>query len=313
MPKILITPRSFASYSDVPYKMLNTASIKYIKNNTGSIMEEGQLKQHIKGCDGIIVGVEPITKSVLKGSGVRIVSKYGVGTDNIDLQYCLDNNIKVTVTENANSEAVADYCFALILSVARKVIEIDNDCRREDWGKKIGIDVFGKKIGIIGLGAIGRGVVKRAQGFSMDVYGYDIFKDEDYLNKNKVIFSSVTEIVKKCDFVSLHLPLNSKTKYMINKEILKTAKPNLVLINTSRGGIIHEGDLYEALKNNQIWGAGLDVFENEPLVNSPLISLNNVVLGSHSAASTVGAVQNMSNIAVKNIIDFFENDTGRIL
>ena len=299
MAKILITPRSFASYNDAPYKTLTNAGIEYIKNPVGGILTEEQLIQHLQGCDGIIVGVDPLTENVLKQTNLKVISKYGVGTDNIDTEYCKKHNIEVTITQNANSEAVADYCFALMLSVARKVIEIDKDCRNKDWQKRIGTDIFGKKIGVIGLGAIGRGVVKRASGFSMDIYGYDIYKDDGFLQEHSVNFTDIATIVKECDFISLHLPL---TKHMIDAEMLKTAKPNLIIINTARGGIIHEGDLYNALKNNQIWGAGLDVFEEEPLLNSPLLELNNVVLGSHSGASTIGAVENMSDFAVKNII-----------
>ena len=306
MPKILITPRSFAQYSNEPYKKLADAGITVISNPVGGILNKDQMIEHTKDIDGIILGIDPMDADVLDtASQLKVISKYGVGTDNIDLEYCKKHGIEVTITQNANSEAVADYAFALMLAVARKVVEIDKGCRQGDWGKKVAVDVFGKKIGVIGLGAIGRGVVARAKGFSMEVYGYDVFKDEEYIKENKIRFVNPPEIIKECDFISLHLPLTPETKHLINAESLKTAKKNLIIINTARGGIINEADLYEALKSGVILGAGVDVFESEPAKDSKLLELDNVVIGSHCGASTVGAVDTMSNMAVDNIIEIF--------
>jgi len=302
MAKILVTPRSFAKYSDKPYRMLEEAGISCVKNPVGGILSKVEMLEHIKGMDGIIVGVDPLDKEVIAAGNLKAVSKYGVGTDNIDMTYCKEHGIDVTITRNANSEAVADYTFALILSVARKVVEIDRGCRSGDWGKKVTADVFGKKIGVAGLGAIGKGVVARAKGFSMKVYGYDIFRDEEYLKENDISFATVDEMIKECDFLSLHMPLSEETKYLINAKNLKTANKNLIIINTARGGIVNEDDLYEALKNDVILGAGVDVFEHEPPKDSKLLELDNVVVGSHCAGSTIGAVDVMSEMAAENII-----------
>jgi len=303
MPKVLVTPRSFAQYSDLPYEMLQQAGIEVIKNPIGSVMSKDDMLTHIKDVDGIIVGVDPLDKEVLEASSLKAISKYGVGTDNIDLDYCKANDIDVSITRNANSEAVADYAFTLLLGVARRVVEIDAACRRGDWSKKVAVDVFGKKIGVVGLGAIGRGVVARAKGFNMDVYGYDIFKDDVYLAEQGVTFADIAEMLRVCDFISLHMPLTPETKDLINAENLKTAKKNLILVNTARGGIINEDDLYDALKNKQIFGAGIDAFLHEPATESNLLELDNVVLGTHTGASTVDAVDNMSKMAAVNIIE----------
>ena len=307
MPKILITPRSFAQYSDEPYRKLDKAGVEYVKNPVGGILSKEQMLEHIKRVDGIIVGVDPLDADVLAtGTGLKVVSKYGVGTDNIDLAYCSAHGIDVKITANANSEAVADYAFALILAVARRVVEIDKCCRMGDWGKKVSADVYGKKIGVMGLGAIGRGVVARARGFNMEVYGYDVFRDEAYITGNNICFSTLEEMLRECDFISLHMPLTKETRHLINRENLKTAKKNLIIINTARGGIINEDDLFDALKNNVILGAGVDVFEHEPAKDSKLLELDNVIVGSHCAASTEGAVDTMSNMAVDNIIHVFK-------
>ena len=306
MPKVLITPRSFAQYSDAPYEKLVQSGIEVIRNPVGAIMSKDEMLVHVNGIDGIILGVDPLDSDVLAASNIKVVSKYGVGTDNIDLDYCSKNNIKVTITKNANSEAVADYAFALLLAVARRIVEIDKGCHEGDWGKKVSMDVFGKKIGIIGLGAIGRGVAARAKGFNMAVYAYDIFRDDAYISENQINFATLDEILSECDFISLHMPLTDETQHMINAESLKAAKKNLIIINTARGGIINEDDLYEALKNKQIFGAGLDVFEHEPAKDSKLLELNNVIVGSHCAASSIGAVDMMSTMAVDNIISAFK-------
>ena len=307
MPKVLITPRSFGKYSQSPYEKLSSAGIELIKNPGGGILSKEQMIQQIKDMDGVIIGVDPLDLDVLRAApSLKVVSKYGVGTDNIDLEYCRANGIELCVTKNANSDAVADYAFALLLAVARKVVEIDKAARSGDWAKRLTVDVSGQKIGIVGLGAIGRGMVARAKGFGMEVYAYDSRRDEQYINYNNIRFLPLKIIMQECDFVSLHLPLTTQTKHLISADMLGIAKPNLIIINTARGGLINEAALHDALKRGVILGAGIDAFENEPPRSSPLLRLDNVVLGSHSAASTIGAVDKMSIMAADNLIAAFQ-------
>lgn len=312
MTKVLVTPRSFAKYSQKPYELLKAKGIEIVMNPTGGILKESDLKDLIKDVDGIIVGVDPLNEDILKeAKKLKVISKYGVGTDNIDIDYCKANGIEVSITTSANSSAVADYAFTLLLAVARKVIEIDKGCRSGDWSKKVSLDIYGKKLGILGLGAIGKGVAQRAEGFNMELYGYDVYKDEEFITDYKINFTSVEEIFRECDFISIHLPLNNETHHLINENMIKLAKNNLIIINTARGGIIDEDDLYEALKFGKIYGAGIDVFENEPASNSRLLELNNVIVGSHCSASSIGAVDKMSMMASENIINML-NGRGLI-
>lgn len=304
MAKVLITPRSFGQYSQEPFKLLKENGIEIIKNPTGAILKEAEMLHLVKDVEGIIVGVDPLDKSILENAPkLRAIAKYGVGTDNIDLDYCKEKDIKVSITLNANSSAVSDYAFSLMLAVARRIVEIDQGCRVGDWSKKTSIDVYGKKLGILGLGHIGRGLCERAKGFHMEVYAYDIFKDEAYIKSNDINFTSVEEIFKECDFISVHLPLTDETRHMIDEKMLEKAKKNLIIVNTARGGIIDEEALYQALKNGAIYGAGIDVFEEEPPENSKLLTLPNVVAGAHSAASTIGAVDKMSMMAAENVVE----------
>lgn len=302
--KILITPRSFGKYNlnDIK-KKLDSLGIDYHINDLGRSLNEDEMIAAVKDVDGVIVGVDPLNKKVLEAaSNLKAIAKYGVGLDNIDLGYCEEKSIKISKTIGANSNAVADYTFALLLAVARKVLLLDRKARENDYSKVISTDVYGKKIGVLGLGAIGKGVVKRASGFGMDIYGYDIYEDEEFNSQYNVKFTSVDEILKKCDYITLHLPLVKETKHIINKENLNICKNDLILVNTARGGLVNENDLYNALSTKQILGAGLDVFENDDKPYEKLLDLENVVLGNHTAASTIDATNNMTNIALENLL-----------
>jgi len=306
MPKALVTPRSFSQYSKAPLETLRCAGVEIVANPTKSILSEDMLIGLVGDVEGIIIGVDPLSKNVLEKAGkLAAISKYGVGIDNIDAGYCEEKGILVTITQNANSSAVADHAFTLMLSVARRIAEINNACRRGDWSKRTSEDVFGKKLGILGLGAIGKGVAHRARGFDMEVYAYDIFKDEDYIRGNGIRFTSLEEIFGECDFITIHLPLTEDTRHIIGEKLLGLTKSSLVIVNTARGGIIDEEALYNALKDKRIYGAGIDVFEHEPAADSKLLTLDNVIATAHSAASTVGAVDKMSLMAAENLIQSF--------
>jgi D-3-phosphoglycerate dehydrogenase len=301
--RVLITPRSFAKDDDAPLRLLEERGVEVIRNMTGGIMSADQMRAAIEGCDGVIVGVDPLDASVMEcAPNLRAVSKYGVGVDNIDLEYCAKNGITVTKTIGANSAAVADYAFALMLALARRVVVIDGLCRKGDWGKITTSDVSGKKLGLIGMGAVGRGMVARACGFGMDVMACDVFWDGRYAEENGVERADVDEICRECDFISLHLPLNDETARIIDGRRLGLMKRGAFLINTARGGLIDDSALLDALRENRIAGAGLDVFAQEPPDDEAWFSLSNVVMGSHCAASTTGAAAQMSVMAARNLL-----------
>lgn len=307
MKKVLVTPRSFGQYSKTPELLLQEAGYEIVMNPYKRIMSEAEMLEQVKDIDGIIVGVDPLNRTVLEAATkLKAIAKYGVGTDNIDLVYAQERGIDVSITKNANSDAVADYTFALMLGVARKILPIDQKCRESDWKKITSIDVYGKRIGILGFGSIGKGVAMRAKGFQMDVLAYDVYQDEAFAKEHNIHFASIEEIISTCDFISLHLPLLDETKNIIDKDAFAKMKPSAVLINTARGGLIDEDALYEALATNQIYGAGIDVFEHEPPANKKFFDLDNIIIGSHCAASTQGAVDNMSLFAVKNLIHSLE-------
>lgn len=306
MTRILITPRSFGKHDPQVFDLLKAQGIEYLLNPTGSIMNEEQLKQYLPGCQGVIIGVDPLSAEVLSvAPELRVVAKYGVGTDNIDLSYCEQHQIQVSKTIGANTQAVADFAMGLILAVARRIVTIDRNCRKGDWQKIMTSDVYGKTLGLIGTGAIGRSVARRAAGFDMNILGYDVFWDQKWADEHHVKRAGLEEIYQQADFISLHVPLLPETRHMIDAKALSQMKSSSILINTARGGLIDENDLLNVLKNHQIGGAGLDAFQVEPLENPEWYELDNVVLGSHAAASTQGAAEQMGRMAVDNLIADF--------
>jgi len=303
MKKVLVTPRSFGKTDPMAFALLESAGYEIMRNPTGSILDKAQMSQLLADCDGVILGVDPLTAEVIaQAPRLKAVAKYGVGMDNIDLEACKARGIRVSKTVGANADAVADYAFALMLALARQILPIDTRCRDDNWQKITTVDVSGRTLGLIGLGAIGRGVARRAAGFDMPVMAYDVCWDEAYAEANGIIRATPDEICQNADFISLHLPLLPETANFIDAQRLAMMKPTTVLINTARGGLIDEAALLAALQEKRIYGAGLDVFETEPPADKNWYKLPNVILGSHCAASTTGATEKMGRMAAENLI-----------
>jgi D-3-phosphoglycerate dehydrogenase len=307
--KVLITPRSFGKGDPGALRLLLDAGLEVETNAGGGIMSGAVLAAKIADCEGVIVGVDVLDVDMLaQAPRLLAVAKYGVGVDNIDLAECRRRGIKISRTAGANADAVADYAFALMLAVARRVPEIDGRCRRNDWTKLNGLDIFGKTLGLLGLGAVGKGVAARARGFGMRILAHDVYWDEAYAAGAGVERAAPERIYAEADFISVHVPLIPETRGMIGGRELAAMKPTAILINTARGGIIDEDDLLEALKKRAIYGAGIDAFAEEPPRNPEWLALGNVVLGAHAAASTDGATGKMSRLAAENLL----RDLGRL-
>ncbi len=301
--KVLTTPRSYGKTDPAVFEMLEKAGLEVIRNETGGILDREAMKRLLADCEGVIVGVDPLDAQVMAAAPrLLAIAKYGVGVDNIDLEAARARGIKVSRTVGANAEAVADYAMTLMLAVARRAAAIDARCRRGDWGKITTRDVSGGVLGLLGLGAIGRLVARRAQGFGMTVMAYDPFWDEDYARVNGIVKASPEEICARADVISLHLPLTEETRGTIGAPELAQMKPDAILVNTARGGLIDENALLDALAAGRIYGAGVDAFAQEPPEDPRWFTLENVVLGSHCAASTDGAARNMGRMATENLI-----------
>lgn len=303
MKKVLATPRSFAKHSSAPVDLLAREGFTVVRNPAGNILTKAQMIDSIADCEGVIIGVDPLDKDVLDAApNLRAIAKYGTGTDNIDLAHAAVRGIPVSVTAGANSNAVADYAFAMMLALARNLVEIDRNCRARDWKKVTGADIYGKTLGIIGLGAIGRGMAKRASGFDMRILGYDPFWNEEFAQTYSIVRASVEQICMECDVITLHVPLSEQTRHLIGRDALARMKPEAILINTARGGIVDEEALLEALTRRRIRGAGIDAFRTEPPDDPRWYALDNLLMGNHAGAATIGAAEAMSLSAAENLL-----------
>jgi len=297
--KVLVTPRSFGKSNPDLFSQLEALGFEVVKNDTGAILSEDAICDKIADCEAVNRRVVDAAKKL------RAIARYGVGLDNVDLEACKERGIKVTRTVGANSNAVADYAFGLMLAVARKIPAIDAKCRAKDWSKNTGIDVFGKTIGIIGLGAVGKCVARRAAGFGMTILAADPYFDEDFAKSLGIVRATPDEIFAKADFVTLHTLLTEETKGLVNAERIALMKKTAILVNTARGGLVDEAALLKALQEKRIYGAGLDVFESEPPADPAWYALDNLVMGSHTSSSTVGTTNLMGQMCVDALKEAF--------
>ncbi|MEN2983625.1 MAG: phosphoglycerate dehydrogenase [Dictyoglomaceae bacterium] len=301
--RVLITPRTFETRGEIYVKRLEKEGYEVILNPYGRVLKEEELIKLIKDVDGIIVGIDPLTEKVLMSAErLKVISKYGVGIDNIDIDTAKRLGIVVTNTPSANSNAVAELTVGLIFSVLRGIPLSDRKSREGLWERFIGYELYGKTLGVIGTGNIGKRVIKLLRGFDLKIICYDIFPDYSWAEKEGVSYVSFEDLLRDSDIITLHIPLTKDTHHLISEREINMMKKTAVIINTSRGGIIDEEALYKALKEKRIFGAGLDVFEEEPPKNSPLFNLENVVITSHTGAHTSEAIEKMAEISVENLI-----------
>lgn len=268
------------------------------------------LRERITGLDGLLCMLtDRIDGDLLDcAPSLRVVSQMAVGYDNIDVPACKSRGVLVGNTPGVLTETTADLTFGLILATSRRMIESEQFLRRGEWKTwgpllLVGQDVHHATIGIVGMGRIGYEVARRAAGFQMRILYTGNRNHEEAERNFGAERVSLETLLKESDFVSLHTPLNAQTRYLIGAEQLALMKPNAFLINTARGGVIDTEALLEALQNHRIAGAGLDVFEKEPLaMDSPLLNLDNVVLLPHIGSSTLATRTNMAILAARNLV-----------
>jgi D-3-phosphoglycerate dehydrogenase len=307
---VLITPRTFGKTDPMPITLLRKAGYELVFNPFERPLTQDEIIPLIRETDGIIVGLDQIDEEVLSHAPkLRVISKYGAGVDNIDLKSAKKRGIIVTNTPGVNSSAVAELTIGLMLSVARHISESDRKIRRGEWGRYPGFELKKKVLGIIGTGQIGKQLALKVRGFDMSIIAHDIEPDYLWAENMGVSYVTFSELIKEADIVSLHLPLNKDTYHLIGEDELAQFKPTAILINTSRGELVDENSLYTALREKQLLGAGLDVYEDEPLKDSLLKTIDNVVLTSHIGAHTEEAVRDMGRTAVSNLIRVLNGET----
>lgn len=306
--RVLVTARSFGSSDDKALTLLKEhgCEVLHLKATADNSLQE-QLTQHIAQADGIIAGLEEYDSLLLDSAKkLKVISRYGVGYDAIDVAHAAKKNILVTITPGANGSSVADFAMALMLGAVRHVPFLNEHTKKGDFVRPVGGEMYNKTLGVIGTGRIGAGVVKRASGFEMTILCHDIYENEELKNSYNAIYVDFDTLVRESDFISIHTPLTEQTYHLFNAEVFDRMKPHSVLVNTARGGIIDEEALAKALQDHKLGGAALDETELKP---SPLVNVDSCILTPHCGACTREASSAMSVMAAQNLLDVLELGT----
>ncbi len=316
MIKILVTPRSFVQSGGKAIQRLKDEGYQLILNETGKTYSEEQMITQCAEVDGVIVGIDPMTEKVLlQAKRLKAISKYGAGLDNIDIKKAEELGIKIDKAAGTNAVSVAELAMGLFFALARSLPYVSSNTKNGGWERKRGVELKGKTVGIIGMGNIGKEVARMAYGLGMTVTAYDPYLDrnDEAIADYSVTLKELPDIYANSDFISMHLPLLEETRYMINKESLALMKSSAFLVNTSRGELVNEKDLCQALQDGVIAGAAEDVFSKEPPEESPLLGLDNFILTSHIGAFTGEANERMALVSAENLIRMINKGGKTIL
>jgi glyoxylate reductase len=268
-----------------------------------------ELLEAVRGTSGVLsTATEKMDGAVMDaaGEGLRVIANMAVGYDNIDVEAAAERGIIVTNTPGVLDETTADVAFMLVLAAARRLGEGERLLRAgkwEWWGPKQlrGLDVWGKRLGIVGMGRIGRAVARRGRGFGMEILYHNRSRKEDAENELGARYLDLDDLLRESDFVSIHTPLTDETRHLISERELGLMRETAVLVNTSRGPVVDEGALAAALAEGRIFAAGLDVYEEEPKVHPKLLELENVVLAPHVGSATIDTRDKMATLAAENL------------
>tara|TARA_B110000240_G_C13407246_1_gene413636 strand:- start:128 stop:1090 length:963 start_codon:yes stop_codon:yes gene_type:complete len=297
-----VTTVAFSKNKTLVAQLQNTGFKKVLINVDGKRFTNEELILFLSLCDVAIVGLDKIDKSVLsKSPKLRAVSKYGVGLDNINFKDCKKYNVDVLHTQGVNKRSVSEMTLGFMLSLSRNLFLTSNLLKNGTWKKDGGMQLSGKKIGIFGVGNIGKDLISLLKPFNCEILVNDIVDQKKYYEENKLLEVSKEFIFKNADFITVHVPLDNTTENIINKKSLSTMKSSSFVINTARAGIINQEDLKWALKNQIIAGAAIDVYDNEPPLDKELILLPNLINTPHIGGNSKEAVEAMGISSINNI------------
>jgi D-3-phosphoglycerate dehydrogenase len=302
--RILVTPTSYGKNDSRLKTELEAQVGEVIYNPTGKPLTSMEIAKLLPGIDGYLAGLDGIDANALeKADRLKVIARYGVGVDNVDLSAARKKGIVVTNTPGANSVSVAELAVGLMLALARQIPEAVEAVHQGKWPRYSGVSLEGKTIGILGLGAIGKQLARRLTGFDCKIMAFDPYADSAYAKENHIELAPMDDVIRQADFVSLHLPLLPETRGIVDETFLAKMKKGSFLINTSRGEAIDESALLKALQSGHLRGAGLDAFTVEPPdPKNPLLALPQVVVTPHLGAQTDGATSNMGWFAMKDCL-----------
>ncbi len=312
MPNVLITSREVARFEERYRDVLESAGFKpvYPVAGTANQPSDDEIRSALDGVEAVIAGGEPYTDRLFTAfPRLRVVARVGVGYDAVDLAAATVHGVAVTVAPNTNHLSVAEHAFALMLGLARLLTVRDDAVRKGSWPRHMSQPLRGRTLGLAGLGRIGKAVAVRAAAFAMRVLAYDLAPDQAFCTAHRIRLVALPQLFGDSDYLSLHLPLTSATRHLINRDTLATMKRGSFLINTSRGGLVREADLVDALRHGPLAGAGLDVLEQEPPpIDHPLFALDNVLLTPHVAGVDVLSLGDMARSAAEAVVAIHRGD-----
>ena len=298
MTTIAVTPRGFRQSPGRHQDLLAGTGFVVRYPTQERPLTAPELRELTEGCEGVILGVDDASADVLLGSDLRVVVRFGIGVDNVDLEAARTQGIRVSRTLGATTTSVAELALGLILAAARGTAEMDRNVRAGSWTRLTGLELAGRTLGIVGTGRIGIEVARRARSFGMEIIGHD-----PVAAPGQIPLVTFDELLSRADVISIHVPLTDQTWHLFDADALARMRPSSILVNTARGGIVDEVALAVALTDGRLYAAALDSFEDEPLLeDSPLRALPNVILTPHCGASTVEAVERAGVIAVEELL-----------
>lgn len=303
--KIAVTSKSFSNNFEL-IEELNKYFSDVKLNKEGKKFSEKELIEFFKDVDGAIVGLDQINKNVLKNSPqLKVISKYGVGLNNIDLLACEENDISVLFSKGVNKLSVAEMTLSNMISLSRNIFVTTNQLKNGKWNKSGGFQLSGKKVGVVGVGNIGKELIRLLKPFNCEIYVNDINEQNDFYKQHELIESSKEFIYKTCDFISIHTPLDNTTENLITTKEFNLMKNTCIVINSARGGIVNEADLKKALINGSIGGAAIDSYVEEPCTDKELLRIENLITTPHIGGNSKEAVMAMGLSAINNLKEFY--------
>lgn len=297
-------PSRYGEFCDEGMRVLRESGLDIVENPYRRPLEQAETARLLQGMDAVIVSPDNLISGDLirNCEGLKVIGTRSVGYDHIDVRAAVEAGITVVYTPWTNHQATADQAFALLMAVSRRVAEADRIVRTGRWKRVIGHGVWGKTLGLVGMGAVGQAMAQRAKGFGMRVLYYNRTRKEDLEGKFGLEFCQLDDLLRQSDYVSLHLALTEGTCGMIGERELGLMRREAFFINTARGGLVDQQALLSALSEQRIGGAGLDVFAQEPLeADLPLLTMDNVVLSPHIAGATYEAIAAMGRVVSEDV------------
>jgi D-3-phosphoglycerate dehydrogenase len=313
--KILLTTTSFQDTPGPHHDALKKSGFEIVAAR-GPLTETQMLNHARSGFDGFLNGDDIITAKVIDAAlpRLRVIAKYGIGLDSIDVQHATAKKLAVLYTPGVNHTTVAEHCFGLMIALAKHFWPHLRSTKNGEWKRITGHELFGKTIAVLGVGRIGKEIIKRAAAFDMKSIGYDVYWDENFARQYHVPrASTVLDAIRDADVVSLHMNLDDKNRGMFNKDLLSKMKKGAYLINTARGGLVVEKDIAEACKSGHLGGYAADVLDKEPPPpDHPFREIDNIIVTPHVGSRTFESVERQAMRAVLNLVNFLNGDKDYI-